>query len=59
MLIKITFNTFCDGKPVKIGDVVDATDMAAKTLIGMQRAVKHEPDQVEPQIVEEKKKGKK
>ena len=39
MLIEITMTTSISGQPVKVGQVVDASDRDARTLLAMGKAI--------------------
>lgn len=57
MKLKIIRATVCGGKPVEVGEVVDASERDARTLIalGKARPVKDEP---QPEPKQDKKGGK-
>lgn len=44
MKIEITRNTVCDRVPVFVGDIVTATDKAAKELIELKKAVPYKKE---------------
>ena len=56
MRIKITRNTVADGHPVFAGDVLEATEQAARYLIALGKAVKaaeEKPRAAAPEVAEE------